>query len=230
VNITFDIPFKETEFQGVPYKGIVPITPCVNCLVSLQEQPWFVLDLSEVEIVVLERCMLQLREFDMVFVKKNYEEPPVRVSTVPSQHLDRIKCWLNEIELVYYTCTMNMMWPMVMKEITKDPQQFIEHGGWNAWFPGNDSGESDSNENDGESDYNNAGDEEPSDDDDPSGADDGDSDFDASDDDASDEPDDSEESGLSWDELEKQAEKSDRKRGHKDDGDERKKPSKRPRR
>lgn len=229
--MTFDIPFKDAEFQGVPHKGIVPITPCLNCVVSLQEMPWFVLDLSEVEIVVLERCMLQLREFDMTFVKKNYEEPPIRVSTVPSQHLDKIKCWLNEIELVYYTCTMNMMWPMVMKEITKDLQVFLDNGAWNAWFVGNDPSESGSDENDGESDYNDAGggDDDDVSDDDPAESEDGGSDFDASDDDASDEPDDSEESGLSWDELEKQAEKSYRKRGKEDD-DEQKKSSKRPRR
>jgi len=210
--LEFDIPYRALQFTGVPNKGSVELCPCSNVLVSLEEWPPFCMDLSEIDIVVFERCLMSLREFDIVFVKKDYNQMPLRITTIPHQHLDKIKCWLHEMQLVWYTCTMNMQWANVMKEITRDVGAFIEGSGWDAWFGENEQsdGSEEGAEKDGESDW----EEEPEDEDDDDGNDDDGSDFDAVDDEEeSASADDGDEDGMSWDELEAEADRADRKRG-----------------
>jgi len=221
--LTFDMPLKELQFSGVPHKQVVTLCPCRRSLVSLQEWPPFCLDLADVDIVVFERLIISLREFDIVFVKKDYDQLPVRITTIPSNQLDKIKAWLAQIEVVWYSCGMNMQWQLVMKEITKDLNSFVENGGWEQWFGstgGDSEGESGAEDpDDGESDYKEDDDEPEEEDDDDLGGDDGESDFSADpDDEESDPASEDEEDGLSWDELEKEAERSDRKRGSRDSG------------
>jgi len=209
--LEFDIPFlKDFSFQGVPYKGQVALCPCAHALVGLQEWPPFCLSIEDIDIVVFERAMnLQLREFDMVFVKKNYNESPIRITTIPRQHFDMIRCWLMTIPIVWYSCTMNMQWQPVMKEVTKDLQDFVERGGWDAWFGADDDGSSaEDNCKESGSDWNESGA------DDASGGDDEDSDFDAADDDVEEdsEPASEDDDGLDFDELEEQAARADKKR------------------
>uniref|UniRef100_A0A7S1PY18 FACT complex subunit n=1 Tax=Alexandrium catenella TaxID=2925 RepID=A0A7S1PY18_ALECA len=204
----FDMPFKPLSFSGVPSKAVVTLTPCKGALVALQEWPPFCLSLSEVDIVVFERAIMTLREFDIVFVKRDYEQLPVRITTIPTGNMDTIKRWLGDIQAVWYSCSMNMQWAMVLKEVNKDTGDFIENGGWDPWFVGNaasDSGE----EDDDESDFDASG---ANDGDDSDAGDDSDDDFSAEPDEESSDPASEEESGMSWDELEKEAERADRKR------------------
>jgi len=90
-SIDFDIPYRELGFYGVPYKTNVFTMPSVNCLLSLVEQPFFVLTLNEIEIAHFERVGFALKNFDLVFVYKNYEKPPIRICTIPQEFLDPIK-------------------------------------------------------------------------------------------------------------------------------------------
>jgi nucleosome binding factor SPN SPT16 subunit len=53
--ITFDMPFRELIFSGVPHKSNVQLIPTVNCMVSLIELPFFVVTLTEIELVYFER-------------------------------------------------------------------------------------------------------------------------------------------------------------------------------
>jgi len=209
---SIDMPFKSLSFSGVPFKQVVTLSPCKSALVALQEWPPFCMSLSDVDIVVFERAIMTLREFDIVFVKKDYDQLPIRITTIPQTNLDRIKAWLGDIQAVWYACSMNMQWQMVMKEICKDTKGFVENGGWDQWFGGADD-ESESNEEGGEddeSDY--KGSDASDDDDDDFAGDDGESDFSAEPDEDSSEADDDDEEGMSWDELEREAERSDRKR------------------
>lgn len=90
-NVDFDIPYRELGFFGVPFKTNVFIMPSVNCLLSLVEQPFFVLSLSEIEVAHFERVQFALRNFDLVFVFKNYAKPPIRICTIPAEYLEPIK-------------------------------------------------------------------------------------------------------------------------------------------
>jgi len=207
--LKFDVPFKDLEFTGVPHKSSLKLCPCARSLVGLHEWPPFVMDLSDVDIVVFERCSLSLREFDIVFVKKDYDQMPVRVTTIPRCFLDKLKIWLSEEQLVWYTCPMNMQWQLVMKEIQKNVNKFVEKGGWDPWFVDAANGsDSDEDGDDEESDWSGG---EPEDSSDAPDDDDG-SDFEG-DDDESAEPDPSgSEEGMDWEELEAHATKSDRHR------------------
>jgi len=63
-----DIPFKELGFMGMPTKGLVFLQPTKNYLVNLQEKPFFVLCLDEVDFVCLERVIVR----KLILLYKDY--------------------------------------------------------------------------------------------------------------------------------------------------------------
>ncbi|KAJ1613502.1 CDC68 like aminopeptidase [Cryptosporidium canis] len=220
-----EIPYRDLGFYGVPGRaGVsnVQLFPTASCLVHLLEFPPFVLSLDEIEVVSFERVEQGLRNFDMIFVPKDYSKPVKRVDSIPIEYLDLIKRWLNEMEIVYYEGRQNLNWNAVLKTILSDIEDFVQNGGFNG-FLGEDSEEGEDGSDDDDDDE----DEEysESDEDEDDGDDDDDDDEDLSDleeessDDSFKELSSDEEEGLSWDELEKQAIKEDRKRGreHEDD-------------
>lgn len=50
--------------------------------------------LEEVELVHFERVQFHLKNFDMVFVFKDYHRKTVMVASIPMNRLDRVKEWL----------------------------------------------------------------------------------------------------------------------------------------
>ena len=68
--------------------------PTQHCLVALSEIPFFVMDLDDVEIVHFERVSFMTKNFDMVFVQKDYHTFK-RISTIPNENLETIKSWLD---------------------------------------------------------------------------------------------------------------------------------------
>jgi len=201
-SLKFDVPYKELEFTGVPFKGTVAIQPCTNALVSLVEWPPFVVDLGDIDIVVFERDLLSVREFDMVFVYKDYDKLPSRITMVSKKHQEKIKAWLAELEMPWYSCTLNLSWAPVMKQITSSPQTFLETGGWDAWF-GREEEDEDEDKQTSSSDFEDSAVDSDDDEDD-------DDDDDFTDGEESSRADDDDD-GESWDELERKAEMRDRK-------------------
>ena len=63
---------------------------CEMCL----RQPPFVVTLVEVELVHFERVQFQLKNFDMVFIFKDYSKKVSMVNSVPMTMLDHVKEWL----------------------------------------------------------------------------------------------------------------------------------------
>jgi nucleosome binding factor SPN SPT16 subunit len=129
--IDFDIPYRELGFHGVPFKSSVFIMPSVNCLVSLIENPFFVVTLNDIEVAHFERVQFNLKNFDLVLIFKDYSVNPLRICTIPAEFLDPIKDWLNDIDIVYSESLNPLNWGNVMKEITKDLNNFIEEGACN---------------------------------------------------------------------------------------------------
>ena len=86
--------------------------------------------LSDIELVHFERVQFQLKNFDMVFVFKDFEREPHRVDAIPSNVVEQVKEWLNSVNLKYYENKMNLVWKPILKTIKEDPQGFIEGGGW----------------------------------------------------------------------------------------------------
>lgn len=61
---------------------------------NLTEWPPYVIVLDEVELVHFERVQFHLKNFDMVFVFKDYSRKTSMINAVPMQMLDHVKEWL----------------------------------------------------------------------------------------------------------------------------------------
>ena len=49
-DLEFDIPYRDLGFYGVPNKSTSFIMPAVNALVKLNEPPWLVVALNDIEV------------------------------------------------------------------------------------------------------------------------------------------------------------------------------------
>jgi len=134
------------SFHGVPFRSTVLLQPTTNCLVSLSDQPAFITTLDEVELVHFERVQFHMRNFDMVFVFKDYKKKVASITAIPMTQLDPIKEWLNSCDIKYTEGLQNLNWAKIMKTINDDPEGFFSNGGWSFLDPDSD------NEGDGDSD------------------------------------------------------------------------------
>ncbi|OWZ17375.1 FACT complex subunit SPT16 [Phytophthora megakarya] len=227
--VVFDIPYRELGFMGTPFKEMVLLQPSVHCLVSLTDMPFFIISLDEVEHVHFERVMFSSKNFDVVFVFKNFESMPTRISAVSMGELERIKEWLDDIDICFTTGTANLNWKSIMSTIKSDHRFYLDTdddgvpkpAGWEFLKMEGSDDEDDDEEEAGDSNYSGASEE---DDDESDSSESGGSDWESIvDEDSSEEPSEDEEDAPSWDELEKEAQASDRmrneKRGHEDDDD-----------
>ncbi|MCL4118736.1 UNVERIFIED_CONTAM: hypothetical protein GTU68_027378 [Idotea baltica] len=92
--IEFDTPFRELGFSGAPFRSTVLLQPTSGCLVNLTEWPPFVIVLDNVELVHFERVQFHLKNFDMVFVFKDYSRKTSMINAIPMHLLDHVKEWL----------------------------------------------------------------------------------------------------------------------------------------
>lgn len=211
--LTVESTFRDLGFQGVPSRSAVFCMPTTDCLVQLIEPPFLVINLEEVEICILERVQFGLKNFDMVFVYKDFNKPVTHVNTVPIESLDFLKQWLTDMDIPYTVSSINLNWSTIMKSLQEDPHQFFLDGGWTFLATGSDDEASDASEEE-ISEYE-ASEEDPSDESAFS-----DEDAYSEEEDFSDEGSeevsggDESEEGDDWDELEKKAAKADR--GHRD--------------
>jgi nucleosome binding factor SPN SPT16 subunit len=64
-------------------------------------------------------------------VFKDYSRLPQRISNIPSEYLEPIKDWLDDINILFSESPNPLKWQNVMKEINKDLESFVDQGGWN---------------------------------------------------------------------------------------------------
>ena len=219
-NVDVDIPFRELGFNGVPFRSNVFMQPSTDCLVQLTEQPFTVITLDDIEIAHLERVQFGLKNFDMVFVFKDFMRPPAHINTIPVESLENVKEWLDSVNIPFSEGPLNLNWPTIMKTVTADPHAFFADGGWS--FLSNESDDEDGEEESEESAFEISESELENSDE----SDDSESDFDEE---ASAEETDGsasgsgseEEEGEDWDTLEKKAKKRDRDGGASSDEDRR---------
>ncbi|KAG7103487.1 FACT complex subunit SPT16 like protein [Verticillium longisporum] len=202
--IEVDMPLRDLGFHGVPFRSNVFIQPTTDCLIQVVEPPFMVLTLDDIEICHLERVQFGLKNFDMVFVFKDFSRAPYHVNTIPVDFLDAVKEFLDSSDIAYSEGPLNLNWPTIMKTVTADTHQFFIDGGWS--FLQAESDDEDGGEESEESNF------EIDDDDldEASESSEEDSDFgsNASDEDDADMSD--EDEGEDWDELEAKAKKRDR--------------------
>ncbi|KAK6186586.1 hypothetical protein SNE40_008599 [Patella caerulea] len=209
--IEFDTPFRELGFHGAPFRSTVLLQPTSGCIVNLTEWPPFVVSLDSVELVHFERVSFQLKNFDMVFVFKDYSRKIAMINSIPMQVLDHVKEWLNSCDIRYTEGVQSLNWTKIMKTIIDDPEGFFDNGGWTFLDPESDAenNESDSDEEDEAFQPSDINSEEESSED----SEEEESDWDEEEDsEGSEEMGSSEESGKDWDELEEEARKADMER------------------
>ncbi|KPU77615.1 uncharacterized protein Dana_GF24952, isoform B [Drosophila ananassae] len=207
--VEFDTPFRELGFPGAPFRSTVTLQPTSGSLVNLTEWPPFVITLDDVELVHFERVQFHLRNFDMIFVFKEYNKKVAMVNAIPMNMLDHVKEWLNSCDIRYSEGVQSLNWQKIMKTITDDPEGFFEQGGWTFLDP--ESGSEDENET-AESEEDEA--YNPTDADSDEESDEDDSEYSEASEDESDESDEDlgsdEESGKDWSDLEREAAEEDR--------------------
>jgi nucleosome binding factor SPN SPT16 subunit len=153
--LEFDIPYRSLAFTGAPRSAAVTLLPTVNCIIDVIDWPPFVLNLQDVEIAHFERVEMQLRNFDLVFVFKNFQEDPgniakpvkdmwMRISAIEIEDLVPIKKYLDEQEIKYYEGPMSLQWNNVLKSVRSDFEAFYDDGAWQ--FLSNEAGDGDGEE------------------------------------------------------------------------------------
>ncbi|ATY64834.1 transcription elongation complex subunit [Cordyceps militaris CM01] len=207
--IEVDMPIRDLGFHGVPFKSNVFIQPTTDCLIQVIEPPFMVVTIEDIEIAHLERVQFGLKNFDMVFVFKDFSRSVTAINTIPVEFLDQVKDFLDSSDIAYSEGPLNLNWPTIMKTVTADTHQFFVDGGWSfLQAASDDEGEEESEEESAfeveEDDLEAAS--ESSEDDSEYGSN-------ASDDDDGDAELDSDDEGEDWDELEKKAKKRDRESG-----------------
>ncbi|KAK4156291.1 FACT complex subunit-domain-containing protein [Chaetomidium leptoderma] len=205
--IEVDMPLREIGFHGVPNRSNVYIQPTTECLIQITEPPFMVITLEDIEAAHLERVQFGLKNFDLVFVFKDYARAPAHINTIPVESLEDVKEFLDSSDLAFSEGPLNLNWSVIMKTVTANPHQFFVDGGWG--FLQNDSDDDDASaEEEEESAFEISGSEL----DEASESSEEGSDYDSqASAEASDEAEMSdEEEGEDWDELEKKAQKRDR--------------------
>ncbi|CAB3385354.1 Hypothetical predicted protein [Cloeon dipterum] len=133
--VDFDTPYRDLGFPGAPFRSTVLLQPTSGCLVNLTEWPPFVITLEDVELVHFERVQFHLKNFDMVFVFKDYRRRVVMVNAIPMNMLDHVKEWLNSCDIRYTEGIQSLNWTKIMKTIVDDSENFFESGGWSFLDP-----------------------------------------------------------------------------------------------
>lgn len=211
-NIEVDMPLRDLGFNGVPFRSNVYIQPTTECLIQITEPPFMVLTLEDIEVAHLERVQFGLKNFDLVFVFKDFTRPPYHINTIPVESLEDVKEFLDSSDIAFSEGPLNLNWSVIMKTVTADTHQFFLDGGWG--FLQNDSDAEDNGDEEEEESNFEISESEL---DEASESSEEDSDFDsnasadASDEDASE--DEEEEEGEDWDELERKAKRKDRESG-----------------
>lgn len=204
-----DIPEETLEFYGCPVRSVVRIRPTKQCLIALSEFPFFVLDVDDIEIVCFERVFFGIKNFDCVIVFKDFLTTK-RIDSIPIEHIEELKSYFDSIDVIYSECPMPLKWKDVLQSMRDNFQDNLEAGVWrDLVIEGSDDEEQgeEAGSDDGNCEYDDEEIFEDNSSDDFSGDDYSES----SDGGAVEGEDDLSEEGLSWDELDKQAEEEDRK-------------------
>jgi nucleosome binding factor SPN SPT16 subunit len=98
--LELDIPYGELAFEGVPHRTNVKLVPTMDCLVYLTDPPFTVVTLSEIEVASLERVQFGLKQFDLVFVFRDFTRAPLQVNSIPSPQLNNVMEWLKCVHLL----------------------------------------------------------------------------------------------------------------------------------
>eukprot|EP01130_Rhizamoeba_saxonica_P017548 TRINITY_DN8531_c0_g1_i2.p1 TRINITY_DN8531_c0_g1~~TRINITY_DN8531_c0_g1_i2.p1 ORF type:complete len:509 (-),score=136.59 TRINITY_DN8531_c0_g1_i2:130-1656(-) len=130
--IKFESPIPQFSFIGaIEKKNSVTLYPTTNCLVNVENTPFLVITLDEVQIVYFERASLQLKSFDMVFVYKDPNQEPTHIASIEMGKIEHLKDWVNSVGIKFYASPKSLNWKGIMEAITSNPEDFwFRRKGW----------------------------------------------------------------------------------------------------
>jgi nucleosome binding factor SPN SPT16 subunit len=123
-NLSIDVPFRKSGFEGNCHKEMVYIIPTTHCLTNLTEVPPFVLTLKEVEHCHFERITYATKNFDLTFIFKNFGLPPKVITAIDMKYLDTIQDWLNLVGITYTQGGKSMNWNDTMVAVRETGKYF----------------------------------------------------------------------------------------------------------
>lgn len=127
-NLKVQIP--EKGFLGVHCKEAVTFYLTNECLVSLNDIPFFALNLDEIEIVSFERVTFVTKTFDCIFIFKDKSKTPVTVGSIETTKLSYLKEILDSHNILFMENKVNINWNALLETIMSDPLNFYQNGGW----------------------------------------------------------------------------------------------------
>lgn len=124
-NIEFETAKRNFEFTGLSHRSIAVFAPTENCLISYSSYPFFMVPLSEIELINLERVRNE-GSFDMVIVKKDYSSPVEVIESIPMKSIDTVRNWINCAGISYFENSTSFAWKNIMNDI-------ISNKRWDPW-------------------------------------------------------------------------------------------------
>ena len=162
------------------------------------------LDVDEIEIVCFERVYFGIKNFDLAIIMRDFTTFK-RIDSIPIEYFEELKAFFDSIDKIYAETNAPFKWQRVLSEMRENFQDYLDNGVWDFLLAEDSEDEEPENSEDVDPDADYGQEVDESDDDsDVSGMSDEDSSEMASDEELS-------EKGLSWDELDKQAEEEDRR-------------------
>lgn len=163
------------------------------------------LDVNEIEIVCFERVFFGIKNFDCVIIFKDFTTFK-RIDSIPIEYLEELKSYFDSIDVMFAESAMPLKWKDVLQSMRENFEDNLEAGVWKDLVEeasDEEEGE-DSEDADPEADYGSEGGESENEEE---------SDFSDYSNESSDVVSEEalSEEGLSWDELDKQAEEEDRR-------------------
>ena len=160
----------------------------------------------------------------MVLIYKDFDRTPASISAIETKNLEKIQDWLNEVQVTYTAGSLSVNWKVFMENAKNDPRFYFdttEDGERKpvGWFELTEDAAvgSDEETEEGESSYDESGSSSESESDD---SDDSEESFEDEESEGSydeEAEDDLEEEGMDWDDMHRDAARSDRKRETRDD-------------
>lgn len=117
LKIKFEQPLRNCGFYGVADKKSSFIVPTSNCLVELIDNPFVVITMNEIKIIILEGVgLVQKNDFDLVVVFKDFNRL-MKIDLIPYSSLDGIKKLLGQRDIEYYESRSSLEWHHISEAI-----------------------------------------------------------------------------------------------------------------
>lgn len=135
----FERPIRKLGFYGVPDKSRIFLMPTVSALVSVQEQPPYVLMIEDIQIAIFEHKDIGMRTFDLTFILFGWEDADFQnsisqITTIDDEYFEIIKGWIEAIGIKFYVRKSNINWKKLMPEMKKNKQDYKTDEDWNEFL------------------------------------------------------------------------------------------------